>query len=241
MFVSHLILLTCITCIITVQPKPMHSLVKDIYHLDTSTLSSNKRPTYSRHPPVHLDRRDSTGQFIGTETKSFAIYLTCSNSTLDTCQTILYHLARAAKRIESVVYLPVQIRINATFGPLCTDGVSNCDSSSVLGQASPSSWIVWGDNDTIPETVDRKYSYPSALVRQLIPNDPSMNNSLSDISASFNSNYNWWLSGNGSDSLGMAQDGEFGPIQRDFNAQSKSFDFEQVRFICFSVLVQRKK
>lgn len=67
------------------------------------------------------------------------------------------------------------------------------------------------------------YVYPSALVRQILPsNDAALNNSDPDLSATFNSNINWWFSND----VGMSHSIGFGPAST--NSSLKSYDFEQV-------------
>ena len=211
----------------------MHVSISHNYRLDTSSLLGTHPPQYSLDTP--LTKREDTGFVLNATSASFIIYLTCTNTSVIDCQITLNHLVRAARRIENVIYFPQSTRLNATYGPFCR-GSSQCDSASVLGQAAPSSWFAWSANDTIPKGVDRSYAYPSSLVRQWIPHDPDLQNSMPDIDASFNSEYNWWFSSKGADSIGMMQNGDFGPSSKNTQSHLKSFDFEQVYFRVFDVI-----
>jgi hypothetical protein len=204
---------------------------------DFSSRLSRKKETSSTSSPLEkLNKKQDTlsttnNTILHNATNSFVIYLTCQAPvTKAYCSVALTHLSRAALRIESVIHLKVPIFFNATFKPFCE--VPGCDSAKVLGQASPSNWYVFSRNDSrTPIFVDTDYSYPSALVRQWIPNDSVVNSSYPDINASFNSDFNWWFAAaeqKSADDLGMIQNGQFGPSDTNQNSTLKSFDFEQV-------------
>jgi hypothetical protein len=167
-----------------------------------------------RYSPARLQRiirRDAISSFLHVETTGFNIYLTCHLIEESICNYALSDLKRAALRIQGVIYLNEQIRVNVTFG-------SFSDSSRTLGYASPNFYVEFHESEDLPWNVDADYLYPAALARQLAPDESSLQTSKPDIDATFNSDYNWWFA----DSYGFA---------RDIDAESegsKRFDFEQV-------------
>jgi hypothetical protein len=207
------------------------------YSLDYESLQRRGRPKYvprSAAPipqEARFTKRNNPTTFITNSTSSFIIYLTCQAVTELQCNQTLYLLSRAATRIERVVHLPENVYINASFYPFCTTN-DKCDDSSVLGQAAPNIWYLFdkGANaSSLPRGVDPDYAYPSALVRQWLPKDPSLLTSYPDIGASFNSEVNWWFSSSyGENAKGLQQDGQFGSTTDILNSTLKSYDFEQV-------------
>jgi hypothetical protein len=204
--------------------------IQDAYWLENSLAVEQLKPTYTLQFPHHLKKRSELSQ-LTNRTKSFSISLTCQNSTFSTCQKVLVHLSRAVIRIEQLITLSVLSRIEAQFQPIaCYNDVTDNCVSSVLGQASPTGWFTFTQNESLPVNADAQYAYPSTLMRQWLPNDPGLNQSSSDIQITFNSQVNWWFALNATNPLGQSYSGEFGSFSSFMNDTLKSFDFEAARF-----------
>ncbi|KAI8913489.1 hypothetical protein EDD86DRAFT_187832 [Gorgonomyces haynaldii] len=181
------------------------------------------------------------GTFVGN-TSFISIQLDCSDPPGDSngvmCQKALNALKRAATRIERVVHLPNKITIQASFKSFCSYplgtplGTPCYTRDNVLGYAAPSSWHQFTPERAQQLGLSPDYLYPISLARQYEPNADQLFGTGADISASFNSDFNWWFATQ-TDSVGNPTNGNWGPgvtINGGFFNQANyySYDLEQV-------------
>jgi hypothetical protein len=190
-------------------------------------------------PLVKLEKRAGTLSF---KSKSFIFDLDCilpfgeSTSGEDTCVKVQKGLLRGAERLENVIHLRVPIRVKINYRSFCEDkGTANGTACSVrnpaLGFAAPSYWQQFTAQEANSLGLDENYLYPSALARQY-RNLTERDSSESDISASFNSDYNFWFP-TYKDRYGDPSSQIWGDTQNikgGFYKQtdSYSYDFEQI-------------
>ncbi|TPX40558.1 hypothetical protein SeMB42_g00195 [Synchytrium endobioticum] len=145
--------------------------------------------------PRRRTKRD-TGTSILNISASFQLEFTCRNT--NACDSAQTTFVRAAQRLAQVLSLPSTIVISATFESFCIANARDCDSST-LGVAAPASFHTWSDVAAGALGVDTGYSYPSALAKQLAPNDTTwgpagaVGSTVVDIYARFNADFPWWF------------------------------------------------
>ena len=164
---------------------PIHRLTP-LPQIDLQNKTTSKSPT----------KRSAATTTTLNITSSFQLQFTCQNT--NSCYYAELTFVHAAQRLAQVLSLPATIIISATFESFCMANAADCNSST-LGLAAPASFHTWSDVAASALGVDVGYSYPSALAKQLAPNDttwgPSgaVGSTVVDIFARFNADFPWWV------------------------------------------------
>lgn len=148
--------------------------------------------------PQRFDKRDENVQSSTINTTSFILNFKCNAPFRDfnfsKCIAARESLRLGLIELEKYIFLPNQVIIDATFESFCADKFNpgaKCSGigSQVLGRAAPAQMIELNEFEAKNLGLDSNYGYPSSLIRQYVPDE--MGNVTSDISANFNSDYNW--------------------------------------------------
>ncbi|KAI8902043.1 hypothetical protein BC833DRAFT_574833 [Globomyces pollinis-pini] len=226
-----LTLLQFVNIIHTVQSK---SFQNHFYLHESGSYKTQKKFTYGRQKYQNKLYKNTTQ----ISTASFDITFSCTQpfgydigSKLDICAFASNSIISAAKTLEASVHLPTPVRVILSFRSFCSDSSGNpgtpCKSpSSTLGYARPYGLHQFTNDVARSYGLDPAFTYPSALVRQYVPDDPDLNAQAFDITSSFNSDYNWYYQADPRnrvwDSAQIMKDGFYN------QSSTQSFDFEQV-------------
>ncbi|TPX32964.1 hypothetical protein SmJEL517_g03997 [Synchytrium microbalum] len=176
-----------------VNPSSIHPDLTPQYTAKHST----QLPHRLKSPRINRrSNSNTTTTTITNITSSFQLQFTCRNSaSCSYAQTTFIH---ATQRLSQILSLPAQVIISATFESFCIANAADCGSST-LGLAAPASFHTWSAVAGNALGVDTAYSYPSALAKQLAPNDTAwgpngtVGSSVVDIFARFNADFPWWF------------------------------------------------
>jgi hypothetical protein len=142
------------------------------------------------------------------QTHSIRLDFTCIHPFGETnfengrCSELGEALRFAAQILQTHFVLREVVRIETYLKPFCNDLDSNPNNAGrecifedrTLGRAAPTTMYTFNETFARRFGLDAEYGYPTALARQFVPKESNLPNT--DISATFNTGYNWKLPSN---------------------------------------------
>jgi hypothetical protein len=211
-------------------------VIASIYYLDKDQFPHKIH--YGLVPPKALGKRQTSNVYSKTmRTHSIRLEFTCIHPFGETkfqrgrCSQLGDALEYAAFILETHFVLRETVRIETHLKPFCNDQDNNPSNAGrecvfedrTLGRAAPTAMYTFNQTAAQRFGLDAEYGYPTALARQFVPNDSNLPNT--DISATFNSGYNWKLPSNKSPIWGKSISVNGGFLNQ---TNQVSFDLVQV-------------